>query len=222
MKKAIITLIVIIIIGYTAFTYFTRKPSAPSTDISTVPEQLQATTTEKLYRISSDTSIVSFKIDEILNNKASTAIGTTSQIAGDIKFGKDSVTMGTIAINAKTFKTGSEKRDGAITRAILKSEDPANEFIYFKPAPISGLPSLNEASSTLAFTVMGDLTISGVTKQIPFAINLKIEGSILSGIATAKIKRSDFKLVIPSVPLVASVDDEFTVSANISAQEITQ
>lgn len=220
MKKAIIAIIVIIIIGYAIFTYFTRTPSAPSTDISNIPEQLQATTTEKLYRISSDTSIVSFKIDEILNNKPATAVGTTSQVAGDINVGKNTITIGTIAINARTFKTGSEKRDGAIVRAILKSEDPENEFIYFKPAPVSGLPTLNEASSTLAFTAMGDLTISGVTKQVPFAINLKIEDNTLSGIATAKIKRSDFKLVIPSVPFVASVDDEFTVSANIMASEV--
>ncbi len=221
MKKAIQIIVVIVVIAALAYLYITRAPSAPSRDINTATDTLTATSSEKLYRISSENSKVQFSIKEVLNGKPFTAVGTTSEIAGDIRVASGTITVGTLAINAKTFKTDSKQRDGAISRAILRAEDPANEFMYFKSAPVTGLPAL-VASSTLAFSVMGDLTISGVTQPAIFSVNMKVDENGISGIATTKIKRSDFKLVIPNVPFVASVDDEFIVTAEISAREVNE
>jgi polyisoprenoid-binding protein YceI len=221
MKKAIQIIIVLVVIAVLAFLYVTRAPSAPSQDITKATDTLTATSSEKLYRISPQNSKVTFTINEILSKKPFTAVGTTSQVAGDIRVASGTITIGTLAVNAKTFKTDSKQRDGAISRAILKAEDPANEFIYFKPAPATGLPPL-VASSTLSFNVAGDLTISGVTKPAVFTINLMVDEKSLSGVATVHLKRSDFNLVIPNVPFVASVDDEFTVTAEISAPQVNE
>jgi len=210
-KKIIITILAIILIIIVIFLYITRAPSAPSKDIDSVINNQISTSTSQNYKISKE-STIEFRIDEILRDKPFTAIGTSSEIAGDISILGDNITIGTLAINAKTFKTDDIKRDGAITRLILKSEDPANEFIYFKTSRIE------RASSTI--NVFGDLTISGITKPAEFKITMNITNDKITGIATSTIKRSDFDLKIPSLPFIASVDDDFTIIANIVADRV--
>lgn len=218
LKKIIITVIIIGIIGFVVGAFLTRKPSAPSTDVGNATENLTASSSEALYRISTSTSKVSFAIGEILNGKPFTAVGVTSEIAGDIVVSTSTINIGTLAINAKTFKTDSVNRDGAIARFILKSEKPENEFIYFKPtAPVALGTS---TATTTNFTVNGDLTVSGVTKPAVFEVSASITEENLSGRAILKMKRSDYSLVIPQVSFVASVDDEFTVTTDIVAPRV--
>ena len=212
MKKILLVIILLAVAGYVAYNYAFRAPSAPSQEVeSTLDTTFLNVPGRTTYRISKD-SKVEFRINEVLNDKSLTAVGTTSEIAGDIFISGDTVTIGTLAINARTFKTDSEKRDGAIARFILKSEEPINEFMYFKPTSVMGTPS--------TFTVTGDLTISGVTKPATFDVTTSLAGDVLSGIAVTKLKRNDFNITIPEVKSVASVDDEFTVTANIVAPKV--
>lgn len=209
MKKILLTLIVLGVVGYAAFNYLFRAPSAPSQDVeSTVKTTYLDVKGRSIYKISKD-SKVEFRIDEVLNDKPFTAVGITSEIAGDVFITEDKIEIGTLAINARTFKTDNEKRDGAIARFILKSELAPNEFIYFKPTEVIGTPS--------AFTVTGDLTISGITKPATFSVNAQIQDDTLVGTATTQLKRSDFELKIPEVKSVASVNDDFTITAKIVA-----
>ncbi len=231
--KQIITIIaavvVIAIAGY--FVSITRAPSAPSTDIQTAAESNEsgavATSQGEVYRISQTESKAGFEIGEILRDKPFTAVGTTSEVAGDISLkvdeesGHEYFDFGTITINARTFKTDSENRDGAIARMILRSEDPANEFITYKVTSV-GLPDAPVPDVATAFSVTGDLTISGVTKQVTMLGTMTANSAKLSGNLSAKIKRSDFGLTIPNIPFVASVDDEFTIKADIVAYRIAE
>ena len=210
MKKTIITIIVILIILLAVFIYYTRTPSAPTQSVeSTVNYESPNKAIDK-YTISKG-SVVEFRIGEILRDKPFTAVGTTSEIAGEINVSNDAISMSTLAINAKTFKTDDSRRDGAITRLILKSEKPENEFMYFKPTSITG---------TSTKTISGDLTISGITKPATFTAIINITDSAITGTATTTLKRSDFNLVIPNIPFVASVDDTFTVTTKIVANKI--
>ena len=159
-----------------------------------------------MYKINPSQSLVEFRIGEILNDKPFTAVGVTSDIAGNLILSENVVTVGKIAINAKTFKTDSEKRDGAIVRYIIKAEEPANEFIVFEPKSMG------------TGTIKGDLTFAGVKKAVTFTVLTFESGtSTLSGTATTKLKRSDFNLSVPSLPFIASVDDEFVVNVKVVA-----
>lgn len=225
--KKIITIIaaVIVIAAVVGFMSITKAPSAPTTDINTAADQNQTAPvpeTIPTYKISQSESKVSFSIGETLREKPFTAVGTTDQVAGDILVLFDEDTGGTylaadnITVNAKTFKTDDEKRDGAIARMILKSEDPANEFITFKATSI-GLPDAPAGDTPLQFSVIGNLTISGVTKQVTFTGTFMGTAEKMTVHATAKIKRSDFNLKVPELPFIADVADEFTISADIVA-----
>ena len=212
-KDIIYGVLGIAIVGVAGFLYATRPISSPVQDVQLVADTLNndKTSGTSLYRISQENSKAEFKIGEILNGTPFMAIGATNQVAGDIIVSENPVKIeiGVIKINAKSFKTDDSRRDGAIARFILKSEDPGNEFIEFKPTNINGtIPD---------FTVSGNLTISGVTKPATFSVSAKIEGEKMTGMAEAKIKRSDYNLVIPNIPFVASVDDEFAITVNIVA-----
>ncbi len=211
MKKILIAIIVIAALGGGVYAYVSRPVEAPSQVATETPVE-NPSQEGTVYRIGG-ASTVEFRINEVLRDKPFTAVGTTNDITGEIAIDGDSVTFGEIKVNARTFKTDSQQRDGAIARMILKSESAENEFIVFKPTDVKNM-------TAQGFTLVGDLTISGVTKPAEFAVLLGMKGDSLAGTATATLKRSDYKLVIPSIPFVASVDDAFTVTATVSAQKV--
>lgn len=218
MNKALATILVLAVIAIGAYLYVTRAPSAPSQDIS----GFNATSTANgsvlgTYNISSAESVVRFEVDEVLNGSPFTAVGTTSQIAGSVTVGADSISIGTIRINARTFKTDSERRDGAIARAILKSETAANEFLVFEPTSVSGTVTAL-AAVPQTFTVSGNLTIAGVTRPAVFTVEAAVVNGSVIATVNATVLRSTYGIIIPSVPFVASVDDEVRISASIVAR----
>lgn len=111
-----------------------------------------------------------------------------------------------IQINARTLKTDSDMRNGAIGRMILKSE--ANEFITFTPTTVSALPDKFEIGVQYTFETIGQLTIAGMTKEAVFNVKARaVSDNEIQGIATSSLKYADYAITIPSVPMVASVSD---------------
>lgn len=164
-----------------------------------------------VYQIVSEESTVSFKIDEILNNKPFTAVGTTSAVSGQISMEGDNLEIGTITIDAKTFKTDNPNRDGAITKFILQSDKDENNFITFAPTKI-------EKGEGNTYNVTGNMTISGVTREEVLMVDVSKSEGVLSGHVTGKLLRSNYSLKIPNVPFVASVEDSFIIDATIVAK----
>ena len=219
MKKIIWAVLIVVVVAGGAFLFYTRPASAPSE-----PEtgSTETATSTGAYSITGE-STAEFRIGEILNGKPFTPVGVTSAISGSFsiveKDGVRTPVLDEIKINARTFKTDDERRDGAIAHLILKSEDPANEFIVFKPMETVGTPDSFDLDTEYSFRILGNLTISGVTKQVWFDVTATVGASEAHGTAIAEIKRSDFSLVIPNVPFVASVNDSFQIKATIVAKK---
>lgn len=244
--KTIIAIIVLAILGIGAYTYATRPVAAPSENLASEQATTTAVDTDggaaassdglssasstatstsqasvATYKIASGTK-AEFNIQEELRGSPFLVVGTTADVAGSVQVDaakpEDSV-IGTIKINARTFKTDSSNRDGAIGRFILKSEDAKNEFVTFSAKSISDVPAdaaaKIAAGEQVSFKITGDLTITGITKTAVFDAKFAMakDGKI-TGTAEAKIKRSDFKLVIPNIPFVANVPDEFLIKIN--------
>ncbi len=239
MKKIFISGVVMVVIGLGVFLYATRPAAAPSgvpnlqqTATSTnsthsTSTQTTATSTNTIkvnggtYIIDPSASIVEFRIAEILRGHPFTPVGTSSNITGDVTISGQNIIIGTIAVNARSFKTDNSRRDSTIVRFILKAEDPANEFIYFNPKTITGLSTSTSVSSgkNVIFNVSGDLRISSTTKPATFIVTMKMNGDVVTGTAATTIKRSDYNLIIPRLSFVADVDDTFTVIAKVTARK---
>lgn len=225
MKKFILSVLVILAILVGAFFYFTRPLAAPSVDNEDVLSTEPAAQGVSVYRISQPQSVAEFRIKEVLNGKDFTAVGTTSAIMGEFRVVEEndvrSAELGEIKINARTFKTDDARRDAAIARFILKSEEPANEFIVIKSVDAIGFPNNIKYSTEYTYKEVVDVTIAGVTKRETFDVKAIMSKDKITGEVTGTLKRSDFGLVIPNIPFVANVSDTFKVRADIVAEKVS-
>lgn len=219
MKKAIIWILAITIIGVAAYTYISRP-----VDVTTQPEvagsELAVPQEGKLYRIDKEQSLVKFTIEEELRGEPFTVIGETKDIRGDVTLSggaNPTMILGTIIVDVRTFKTDSPQRDGAINRLIIQSGTEGHEYALLTNAQASGLPNEIIEGVPFTFTVAGDLMLAGINKPATFTVTATQAGNTLKGNMSSTLKRSDYKLVIPNIPFVANVPDEFTVSADFTA-----
>lgn len=222
--KTLVGIIILIVIGIGVWVYFTRPVKAPSGDIQSQVGALPETTpapTQKSVSIVPQESKAEFSLHEELRGKPTLVVGVTGDIAGNISITQNpaSVTIGEIKINARTLKTDNDQRNGAIARLILKSEDPANEFIVFKTTGVSGLPSEIVTGAEFPFQITGDLTIKGVTKSVVFdAKGMMGADGTFSGSAQKLIAYKDFGITVPDLPFLAHVDDTVTLAVHIVAK----
>jgi len=223
MKKTLIVLVLIAALLGGAFLYMTRPVSAPSTttenDTQTVPSEQPASADIQTYTLDSSRSEAKFEINEVLNNEPFRVVGTTNDVTGEINLNPsnpDLTDTSVIRINARTLKTDSTRRDGMIGRLILKSE--ANEFITFAPQSFSGLPENPQVGQEYSFTTLGTLSIAGTSRDVTFTVRAKANSeSEIQGVATSSVNYTDFSLTIPSVPMVASVEEQVDLTFSFVA-----
>lgn len=204
------------------FFYMIRPVSAPSTTRS--PDTISAETLvpeAQIFVINAEKSEARFEINEVLVGKPFRVVGATKDVSGQIHVNPSDLqasSVGTITINARTLKTDSEMRNGAIGRRILKSEE--NEFITFTPKTSSGLSEKPEIGKEYSFETTGTLTVSGVSKDVTFSVIAKaVSDSEISGSAKATIKYADWGLVIPKVKMVANVEDNVDLVFSFVAEK---
>jgi polyisoprenoid-binding protein YceI len=211
----------------------THKSQAPAEATATEPPAQSAPTEEPvaaeggvnssapegfvILSIVPEESEARFNIYELLNGQDKDVIGVTNQIAGEVAINPDDlsqVQFGTIQVNARTFITDEDRRNNAIRNRILNTDQ--YEFITFTPTAITGLNGAGQVGQSYTFEVAGNLTIRDVTQPVTFQITLQAESdNRLNGTASATIKRSDFNLVVPSVPFVANVADEIALELDL-------
>ena len=75
------------------------------------------------------------------------------------------------------------------------------------PTAIEGLLSPIPPGSSKTFSVVGDLTVHGVTRPTTWHVTARAEGQDVVGSATTAFTFKDFGLEQPRVPVVLSVAD---------------
>lgn len=156
-----------------------------------------------------------FYIDEVLMGQDKRVVGVSSLVEGQITVdpaNPGSAQISPIRIDASALTTDSDRRNGAIQRFILQSNQDANRYITFTPTALEGLPTSVTIGEPFQFSVTGDLTIRDVTlaQTFPMTVTANSENE-LAGSGAATILLADYQLSIPSVPSVAWVDEKVTL-----------
>jgi polyisoprenoid-binding protein YceI len=210
-------------LGVGAYSYLkpTATASAPVSAIAltTMAAEMPASESATVFEIQSTDSTASFVVDEVLRGSPYTVVGTTDQVAGQIAFDPadpSTAQLGTILVDARTLTTDDESRTRALGNRFLNTAQ--YEYISFTPTQLAGLPDSVTAGQAFTFQATGDLTIKDVTKEATFDVTVTptSDGS-LDGTATTTIQYADWGVNIPSVPLVASVDNNVTLQLAFSA-----
>lgn len=201
------------------------QPTAiPPTPVPTeVPAQ--AVPDRALYRISSEESEARFRINEILMGNPTEVIGVTSSVAGDfiVNFSDPPASqLGEIAINARTLKTDTEFRDQSIRGQILQTS--THEFIRFVPTEflaLTGDPV--SVGDTIAFDIVGDLTIKGTTNTVTFNASVTIDSEdTISGFASTEVLYADYGINIQAPPSVSGIEDNVILEIEFVANQVDE
>jgi len=172
-----------------------------------------------IYEIDQSTSSVKFALNEILRGQDKRVIGETNQVAGQILIDASNPVesqLGLIQVNARTLSTDSENRNRALRNEILDVDE--FEFITFEALIIEGLPQVIAVGESYTFDILGNLTIRDVVREVQFAAQVTIESDVrISGFASTVLLYADYGLTIPSVPFVASVDEEVELTIDFVA-----
>lgn len=230
MKKllpvAVLGLVVVVgIFGYAVL----QQPAAPSGPIEATPVEMQGTGTgvasgepspdATLLQIQPGASTASFTVEEILHGEATTVVGTTDQVAGQIALDPNepsNTRVGTILIGARALATNDSMRNRMLRQFILSTDQ--YEYIAFTPSTITGLPARVTPGAAYPVQIDGKLTIKDVTRDVSFSANVTpVSMNELTGNATTTINQKDFGITIPQIPFVAGVADEVKLDLSFVA-----
>jgi polyisoprenoid-binding protein YceI len=198
------------------------KPAATERSAEATPagEQMEAAPT--IFAIVPAESQARFLIDEVLRGSPLTVVGSTDQVAGQLAVDParlSTAQVGTIQVNARTLATDNEFRNRAIKNRILLTDN--YEYVIFTPTEISGLPASGQIGEPYVFQIVGDLTITDVTRQVTFDVTAQpVSTTHIEGPATTAFPYADFRLSIPKVPSVDTMADEVRLEFDFVAKAV--
>jgi polyisoprenoid-binding protein YceI len=170
------------------------------------------------YEIVSDQSEVRYVAEEeLVGQGANTAIGSTSAFIGSIYFDANGNPLACSRWDAdlRTLVSDSSRRDNFLYGNTLQTETyPLATFILTNVEGLTTPIGAEEQNITL----VGDLTIHGVTKSVSWAATVKIDGDTLTGSASTSFLLADFNMEEPNVGSVVSIDDVIKLETDIVAQ----
>jgi polyisoprenoid-binding protein YceI len=193
------------------------QPAGGATDVAPSGAAGSGTT----YQLVADQSTATFTIDEVLLGQPNTVVGTSHDIQGSFSLDLSdpaSAQFEPVVINADSFATDDDRRNGAIRRFILQTNQAANQTVSFQPTSVDGLPASAEVGTTYDVSVTGDLTLHGITQSVTFDGQVtptstdEVQGSL-----SASVPRADFDLNIPNVPSVADVQESVQLQLDFVA-----
>ncbi len=228
MQTRRIIVIGIIVVGLlgaaaAAYVWFSGGSGEASQQISS--NELTASGTEQvIFRIVPEESQVRFILSELLQGQPTTVIGRTNQVAADIAvdFANPAASeVGTVRVNARTLLTDNEFRNRTIRGQILQSSQDEFEFSEFTPTSVEGMPETVTIGEAFTFKLVGDLRVRDIVKPATFDVTVTpVSETRLEGIAVSTVQRTDFNLIIPSVPGVADVSEEVRLEIDFVAQAV--
>jgi polyisoprenoid-binding protein YceI len=193
-SAALVATVVIPVVGVAQ----THKPVAPPAS-GQLHYVVAPTGNEARYRVREQ--LVGFDLPN-------DAVGVTKDITGKIVVGRDGKVVrdsSRIVVQVSSLKSDKTRRDGYIQHNTL--ETAKYPQVQLTPTVFDGLAAPIPAGATKEFSVVGDLTVHGVTHPTTWHVTARVEGADLVGSAETQFTFKDFGLDQPRVPVLLSVAD---------------
>ena len=145
------------------------------------------------------------------------AVGVTKDVSGGITLdatGKVVPSASRFEVNVATLKSDKDRRDGYVRGRILQTTE--NPTVVLSPTALRGLSVPLPTSGTQTFSLLGDLTVRGVTKPTTWQVKATFNGATVTGTASTAFTFAEFGLSQPRVPVVLSVSDSITLEYDFS------
>ena len=205
----------LLVLGVAAGTWSTALGAVPSTP-APGGEGLER------YIIVPSESSVTYRVGEIFfdqGNQFNVAVGTTNAVQGEAFIDRASPRrsrVGTITIDISQFKSDHARRDNAIRTGWLESE--RYPMAVFTPTAMQGLPDTYTPGQEVPVQISGALKIREVTRPSTFAARLRLDGDVLTGVATTTIRMTDFGFEPPSILGILKAENEVKLEFHFVAR----
>jgi polyisoprenoid-binding protein YceI len=160
-----------------------------------------------------------YQVRELLaaNTIENDVVGKTAAVTGSVsldKAGKLVSADSKITIDLTGLKTDKDRRDGYVqNRTLETAKFPTAVLVVTE---LRGFPAKVPTSGKLTFTLVGDLTLKGVTKPTTWSVTATANESGMTGSAKTSFTFSEFEIAVPRVPVVARVDDPITLELDFN------
>ncbi len=144
-------------------------------------------------------------------------MGRTNDVEGELQLEQDGVLRGRILlmrIDMRTLTSDQSRRDNFIRQNTLQTDQ--FPFAEFRSTEAAG-PTSSRPGEEVTFQIPGVMTIKGRERPIVWEARAKLDGTTITGTASAKVKLSDFGVEPPRLAIL-SVEDEMTWQVDIVAE----
>lgn len=204
---------------------------APATEAAPAVENAAPVVGQRTFIIVPAESKASYLVDEEFFAGALTklgiaagladVIGSTQEIEGRLTLNLDDLSAplgeNTFTVKMNTFTTDQRNRD----KWIRENGPRFNDYplATFTATSIEGAPATYTEGEEVSFKLGGDLTIREITQPVIFDVTATLRGDTLTGVATTRLKMSDFGIEPPNFANTLTVADEFGIEVQITAKE---
>lgn len=164
-------------------------------------------------------SEASFSVtEELAGSGINDAVGTTNAVIGTLLIDDRGhpLECSRIDVDLRTLVTDESRRDARIQDVLSTSEHPVATFIITEISDLDG--SLEDGQET-SMTLIGNLTINGVEKQVSWSAAVTLADGELSATASTVLEFDDFEIEKPVLGPVMSIEDQITLTIDVAAVE---
>lgn len=180
-------------------------PAQPTAMTRTAP----AANVEFRYVTNGDGNKARYRVRERLVGKEldNDAVGETPRVQGMISLDKQNKVLANesgFTADVSLLKSDEARRDRYVkNRILLLDSFPTTTF---RATDVRGLNTLPK-SGRVTFTLLGELTVKGVTRPSTWTVTATVAGDKLTGQAVTRFTFKEFGLLQPKVPVLLSVVD---------------
>lgn len=148
-------------------------------------------------------SVAGYRVREQLANLSaeSDAVGRTEDVTGSITVESDAdgaqLTAGTLAVDTMTIQSDDGRRDNRLRNEGLQTDQfPTATFTVTQPVEV---PAAALAGTPTDLTLIGDLTLHGVTKSVEIPAQAQLTDGRIQVAGSLTFPLSDFQISPPNV-----------------------
>jgi hypothetical protein len=148
----------------------------------------------------SDGSQVGYRIKEQIVLKKLQAVGRTESVTGSLNISQLEVNNVSIEVDMKDVESDNSQRDRQFRERIMDTDTYPKAIFELKDS-IFLTPS-SMPVTTISQSVIGNLTLRGVTKEVVFSVAGSLDNEVITITGQIPIQFSEWGIPNPSVPAV--------------------
>lgn len=141
---------------------------------------------------------------------ATTAVGRTPDVTGDITIAGNEVTAGSFQVDMSTLTSDKDLRDNVIkSRGLETDAFPTASFELTQPVELP--EGIATAGASVPFSATGNLTLHGVTKEVTLDFDAETRDGAIAIVGSTPITLADYAIDPPTSAIALSVADHGTL-----------